>query len=52
MTTYIPALTLPHQVFENAAASILLPIALGTAVGYAARRKYKPSDQKRGTRRG
>lgn len=39
MTTFIPALTLPHQVFENAAASILLPIALGTAVGYSSRRE-------------
>ncbi|KAH9242850.1 hypothetical protein K456DRAFT_1755915 [Colletotrichum gloeosporioides 23] len=39
MTTFIPALTLPHQVFENAAASILLPIALGTAVGYSSRPK-------------
>ncbi|KAK1984121.1 TspO/MBR family protein [Colletotrichum cereale] len=39
MTTFIPALTLPHQVFENAAASILLPIALGTAVGYSTRPK-------------
>ncbi|KAI3556206.1 TspO/MBR family protein [Colletotrichum abscissum] len=39
MTTFIPALTLPHQVFENAAASILLPIALGTAVGFSSRPK-------------
>ncbi|KAJ9139098.1 TspO/MBR family protein [Pleurostoma richardsiae] len=37
MTTYIPALTLPHSVFANPAASILLPIALGTAVGYSTR---------------
>ncbi|OLN88475.1 Translocator-like protein [Colletotrichum chlorophyti] len=39
MTTFIPALTLPHQIFENAAVSILLPIALGTAVGYSSRPK-------------
>jgi benzodiazapine receptor len=37
MTTYIPALTLPHSVFANPAASIFLPIALGTAVGYSSR---------------
>ncbi|KAF7547949.1 hypothetical protein G7046_g8845 [Stylonectria norvegica] len=37
MTTYIPALTLPSAVFQNPAASILLPIALGTAVGYSTR---------------
>ena len=28
MTTYIPALTIPHGVFANPAASILLPIGL------------------------
>ena len=39
MTTYIPALTIPHGVFANPAASILLPIGLGTAVGYSTRRK-------------
>jgi hypothetical protein len=39
MTTYIPALTLPHAVFTNPAASILLPIALGTAVGFSTRRE-------------
>jgi benzodiazapine receptor len=37
MTAYIPALTLPHAIFANPAASILLPIALGTAVGYSTR---------------
>lgn len=42
MTTYIPALTIPHGVFANPAASILLPIGLGTAVGYSTRRKYTP----------
>ena len=39
MTTYIPALTIPHAVFANPATSVLLPIALGTAVGYASRRE-------------
>ncbi|KAL2165103.1 hypothetical protein VTH06DRAFT_399 [Thermothelomyces fergusii] len=37
MTTYIPSLTLPDAVFNNAPASIILPIALGSAVGYATR---------------
>lgn len=37
MTTHIPSLTIPAFVFEQPAASILLPIALGTAVGFAAR---------------
>jgi len=35
MTTYIPALTLPSQIFMNPAVSILLPIALGTGIGFA-----------------
>jgi benzodiazapine receptor len=39
MTTYIPSITIPTQVFLNPAASILLPIALGTAVGYSTRRR-------------
>jgi len=39
MTTFIPQLTLPHAVFSNPAASILLPIALGTAVGFSVRPK-------------
>lgn len=39
MTTYVPQLTLPHAVFSNPAASILLPIALGSAVGYGTRRE-------------
>lgn len=38
MTTFIPALTLPRQIFENPAASILFPVALGTAVGYGSSR--------------
>lgn len=37
MTTYIPSLTLPAVLFESAPASILLPIAAGTAVGFATR---------------
>ncbi|KAI0136481.1 TspO/MBR-related protein [Xylariales sp. AK1849] len=37
MTTYIPYLTIPHEVFANAAASVLLPIALGTGVGFSTR---------------
>jgi len=37
MTSYIPSITLPSQVFAQPAASILLPIALGTGVGFAIR---------------
>ncbi|KAK1782064.1 TspO/MBR family-domain-containing protein [Copromyces sp. CBS 386.78] len=44
MTSYIPQLTLPSSIFNSAPASILLPIALGTAVGYGTNRS---SDQKR-----
>ena len=39
MTTHIPSLTLPSVIFENSAASILLPIAAGTAVGFSTRPK-------------
>jgi benzodiazapine receptor len=39
MTTYIPSLTLPFIAFEKPAVSILLPLALGNAVGYYTRRK-------------
>ncbi|KAF3055600.1 Translocator protein like protein [Daldinia childiae] len=40
MTAYIPRLsTIPYDVFANPAASILLPIALGTAVGFSSRPK-------------
>lgn len=42
MTTFIPSLTLPAAIFANPAASILFPVALGTAVGFAVRRK-RPS---------
>lgn len=38
MTTYIPALTLPDAVFLKPALSVLLPIGLGTAVGFSATR--------------
>ena len=37
--SYIPSITLPAKVFELPAASILLPVALGTAVGYSTRPK-------------
>jgi benzodiazapine receptor len=43
MTTFIPSITIPASVFANPAASILLPIALGTAVGYSCRRTYFPN---------
>ncbi|KAK4634258.1 Translocator [Fulvia fulva] len=39
MMTYIPSLTLPSILFEQPAAAILLPIAAGTAVGFATRPK-------------
>jgi hypothetical protein len=43
MTTYIPSLTLPSVIFENAALSVLLPIAAGTAVGFSTQRKTNNS---------
>lgn len=39
MTTYIPSLTLPGQLFAEPAVSILLPIVLGSGIGYAVSRK-------------
>jgi len=39
MTTFIPSLTLPAAVFANPAASILLPVGLGTAVGFSVQPK-------------
>jgi hypothetical protein len=39
MTTYIPSLTLPSAIFENAALSVLFPIVAGTAVGFSTQRK-------------
>ena len=44
MTSYIPSITLPGQVFATPAASILLPVALGTAVGFSIRRRFFASD--------
>jgi hypothetical protein len=43
MTTFIPSLTLPAAVFASPAYSILLPIALGTAVGFTVQRTSPPS---------
>ena len=39
MAPYIPSLTLPPAIFETPAASILLPVAAGTAVGFSTRPK-------------
>ncbi|PBP26258.1 TspO/MBR family protein, partial [Diplocarpon rosae] len=39
MTTFIPSLTLPAALFANPAASILFPVALGTALGYSMKPK-------------
>lgn len=38
MTTYIQSLTLPTFVFAQPAVAVLLPVALGTAVGFSTRR--------------
>src|ERR1700722_1122475 len=40
MTSFIPSLALPSFVFEQPAISILLPVALGTGVGYSTRRTF------------
>ena len=37
MVAYIPSITLPAKVFETPAASILLPVAIGGAVGFGTR---------------
>ncbi|KAK4944821.1 hypothetical protein LTR66_014455 [Elasticomyces elasticus] len=37
MTTYIPSITLPGFLFEQPAAAILFPVALGTGVGFSVR---------------
>jgi hypothetical protein len=42
MTTYIPSLTFPEHIFTNLPVSVLLPIGLGSAVGYATKRMYLP----------
>lgn len=39
MTSYMPSITLPGLVFEQPAAAILFPVALGTAIGFAVSRK-------------
>lgn len=39
MTTYIPSLTIPGFIFDSPAAAILLPVALGNAIGYLTRRE-------------
>lgn len=39
MTSYIPSLTLPNIIFEQPAASILLPVLAGAAIGYSSRPK-------------
>ncbi|EMC93674.1 hypothetical protein BAUCODRAFT_150953 [Baudoinia panamericana UAMH 10762] len=39
MTTYIPSMTLPAFIFEQPAASILLPVAAGTLVGFGTQPK-------------
>ncbi|KAL9082837.1 MAG: hypothetical protein Q9165_008765 [Trypethelium subeluteriae] len=35
MTTYIPSITIPGFILEKSAASILLPVGLGTAIGFS-----------------
>ena len=40
MTTHISSLTLPNFIFEQPAVSILLPIALGTGVGFTFQRNF------------
>ena len=39
MTSYIPSVTLPGFVFERPALSILLPVLLGTGVGFSVQRE-------------
>ncbi|KAI1381723.1 TspO/MBR-related protein [Hypoxylon crocopeplum] len=44
MTAYIPRLSaIPYDVFASPAASVLLPIALGTTVGFSSRPKQTQS---------
>ena len=38
MTTYIPSITLPEQIFAQPVTSIFLPMILGTAVGFVVSR--------------
>lgn len=44
MASYIPSITLPGQIFATPAVSILLPVALGTAVGFSIARRYLLAD--------
>ncbi|KAF2498621.1 TspO/MBR-related protein [Lophium mytilinum] len=37
MTSYVPSLTLPASIFEHPASSILLPVVLGTGIGFSTR---------------
>ncbi|TKA56071.1 hypothetical protein B0A55_12125 [Friedmanniomyces simplex] len=37
MTTHMPSLTLPTILFQQPAAAILLPVAIGTAIGFSTR---------------
>lgn len=39
MTTYIPSITLPAFAFAQPAVAVLLPIALGTGIGYSISRE-------------
>ncbi|KAK0256406.1 hypothetical protein B0A54_11819 [Friedmanniomyces endolithicus] len=41
MTTHIPLLTLPSVFFSQPAAAILLPVAIGTAIGFSMRPKER-----------
>lgn len=42
MTTYIPALTIPDLIFANKAASVIMPITLGSCVGIGVSSKLGP----------
>lgn len=44
MTSFIPSLTLPGQIFAEPAVSVLFPIVVGNAIGYALSRKLVPVD--------
>lgn len=39
MTTHIPSLTLPAFAFEQPILAVLLPVALGTGVGFSTQRE-------------
>lgn len=40
MSSYIPFLTLPNMLFEQPVAAVLMPIAMGTAVGFSNKREF------------